>query len=52
VRVGVRQQGQVAGALDGSGQLALILGLGAGDPARDDLAALGNIGLEQVQILV
>src|SRR5690606_30826180 len=38
VAVGVGQQGQVAGALDSDGQLTLVLGLGTGDTAGNDLA--------------
>jgi len=52
VAVGVRQQSQVAGALDSNGQLTLVLGLGTGDAARDNLAGLGDIGLQSVEIFV
>src|SRR5690606_30986536 len=52
VVVGVRDQRQVAGALHRGGQLALVLGLGAGDPARHDLAGLGQVLAQGVEILV
>src|SRR5690606_29330550 len=52
VVVGVRDQGQEASALDGGRQLALVPGLGAGDPARDDLAGLGQVLAQGVEILV
>src|SRR5690554_5195447 len=52
VVVGVRDQGQVARALDRGGQLALVLRLGAGDPGRDDLAGLGDVLAQGVEILV
>src|SRR5690606_4127278 len=51
VAVGVRQQGQVAGALDSDGQLTLVLGLGTGDTAGNDLAGFGDVGLQGVEIL-
>src|SRR5690348_12915462 len=52
VVVGVRDQGQEARALDRGRQLALVLRLGAGDPARDDLAGLGQVLAQGVEILV
>src|SRR5690606_998994 len=52
VVVGVRDQGQVARALDRGRQLALVLRLGAGDPGRDDLAGLGDVLAQGVEILV
>src|SRR5690606_33475041 len=51
VAVGVGQQGQGAGALDGGGQLTLVLGFGSGDTARNDLAGFGDVGLQGVEIL-
>src|SRR5690606_12659458 len=51
VAVGVGQQGQVAGALDSDSQLTLVLGLGTGDTARNDLAGFGDVGLQGVEIL-
>jgi hypothetical protein len=36
------QQRNIARALDGFRQLALMIGTGTGDPARCDLAPLGN----------
>ncbi len=50
IRVG--QQRQETGALDGRGQLTLVLGAGARDTARNDLAGLAHVLLEQVQVLV
>src|SRR5690606_21209594 len=52
VVVGVRDQGQVTGALDRGGQLALVARLGAGHAARDDLAGLGQVLAQGVEILV
>src|SRR6478752_10000569 len=52
VVVRVRQQGQETRALDGVGQLALVAGLGAGDAAGDDLAGLGQVLAQGVEILV
>src|SRR5690606_238411 len=52
VTVGVGQQSQVAGALDGNGQLTLVLGFCTGDAAGYDLAGFGDIGLQSVEILV
>jgi hypothetical protein len=52
VLVGVRQEPQVARALDRDRELALVERPRAGDPARDDLAGLGDIGLQGRQILV
>src|SRR5690554_6710838 len=52
VAVGVGQQGQVAGTLDGGGQLTLVFGFGPGDTARNDLAGFGDVGLQGVEILV
>src|ERR1051325_7620034 len=52
VVVGVRQQRQEARALDRGGQLALVARLGAGDAARHDLAVLGDVVAQRVEILV
>src|SRR5690606_41347638 len=52
VVIGVRQQGQEAGALDGAVQLALIVCLGAGQASRDDLAVLLDEIAQGVEILV
>ena len=48
----VGKQADVAGALDGAGQLTLLLGRDRGDPRGDDLAALGYETLEQADVLV
>src|SRR5690606_34108463 len=52
VVVRVRDQGQEACALDRGGQLALVARLGAGDAAGDDLAVLGQVLAQGVEILV
>ena len=52
MRIAVRQQGQKTRALDSSRQLALILGLGTGNPAGNDLAGFGHIVLQRLKILV
>src|SRR5690554_2744907 len=52
VVVGVRDQGQVARALDRGGELALVARLGTGDPGRHDLAGLGDVLAQGVEILV
>src|SRR5690606_27577963 len=52
VVVGVRDQCQETGALDRGGQLALVARLGAGHAARDDLAVLGQVLAQGVEILV
>src|SRR5512138_1132190 len=49
---GVGQDGQHPAALDGGGHLALVLGAVPADPARDDLAALGQEVLHLVLVLV
>src|SRR5690606_37481267 len=41
-----------AGALDGLGQLALLLGRNGGDAARNDLAALRHVTRQQAHVLV
>src|SRR5690606_36102260 len=52
VVVGVRQQGQEAGALDSGVQLALIVSLGTGQASGDDLAVLLDEIAQGVEILV
>src|SRR5690606_5428893 len=52
VVVGVRDQRQETGALDRGRQLALVARLGAGDAARHDLAGLGQVLAQGVEILV
>src|SRR3546814_11491325 len=52
VVVRIRNQGQVARALDGGGELALVARLGAGDAARDDLAVLGQVLAQGVELLL
>src|SRR5688500_9845334 len=49
---GVRQQGYVAGALEGDGQLALVPRAGAGLAARLDLGPLGQVAAEAIDLLV
>src|SRR3954471_1587639 len=48
----VGEQGQEARALDGLGQFALLLGRDRGDPRRHDLAALGDVALQELHVLV
>src|ERR1700730_11431888 len=48
----VRQQTKETRALDGAGEVALLLGGDGGDAARHDLAALGNVTHQQLGILV
>ena len=50
--VGIRQQRQDAGPLDGLGQHTLMLGAVAGDPTRQDLAAFRDILTELGSVLV
>src|SRR5690606_27537494 len=52
VVIGVRQQGQEAGALDSGVQLALIVCLGTGQASGDDLAVLLDEITQSVEILV
>src|SRR5690606_36241753 len=52
VVVRVRDQGQEARTLDGGGKLALVTRLGARDAAGDDLAVLGQVLAQGVEILV
>src|SRR5882672_3612973 len=48
----VGQQSEEARTLDGLRQLALLLGGDRGDAARHDLAALGDVALQQPHVLV
>jgi hypothetical protein len=48
----VRQHGHRTGALDGVGQLALMPCAAAGDPARNDFAALGDEAAEATHVFV
>ena len=50
--IGIRQQRQKTGALDGGLQLTLIAGGGAGDACRYDFAGFGQILLQGVDIFV
>ena len=52
VAVGVRQQCQVASPLHCGGQLALVLGFGAGNACRHQFATLADIVFQQVQVFV
>src|SRR5258706_14580603 len=52
VQVGVVDQREEAGAIDGHAQLALVSGLGAGDARRDDLSVLVDEILEDRNVLV
>src|SRR5690606_24653034 len=52
VSLDVGQQRDVAGPLDGGAELALVPGRGAGEPGRQDLAALGQEAGKQALILV
>src|ERR1700730_8049542 len=52
VLIGVGQQRQKARALDRHRELALIERFRAGDAARNDLAGLGDIGLQGGEILL
>jgi hypothetical protein len=47
-----RQQGDVAGAFDGAGQLALVSCAGAGLPAWSDLTFFGNETAQHVDLLI
>src|SRR5580700_901880 len=47
-----RQQAEEARALDRPGQFALLLCRHRGDAARHDLAALGDVALQQLRVLV
>src|SRR4051812_44640754 len=48
----IGQQRHEARALDGVGQDALLLVADRGDARRHDLAALGNVALQQLDVLV
>src|SRR6202022_1276112 len=48
----VGEEGQEAGALDRLGELALLLGRHRGDPRGHDLAALGDVALQELHVLV
>src|SRR6185503_17052353 len=50
--VRVRQEREIARALDRRRQLALIRRARSRDPARDDLAGLGDVSLQRREILV
>ena len=50
--IGKGQQGQEASTLDGRGQLALVFGAGASDPSGDDLAGLGHVVAQGVDVFV
>jgi hypothetical protein len=52
VPCGKRQQGDIPGLLDGTGQAALMGGANAGEPPGHDLAALGYKPLQQPDIAV
>src|SRR6266849_11114937 len=52
MQIGVRQQREVARALDRRRELALVMGARAGDARRDDLAVLADEILEQLDVLV
>jgi hypothetical protein len=52
VQVGVRQQRQVAGALDGGVDLALVVRLGAGQTCWHDLAVFLDEVLQGVDVFV
>src|SRR6185369_12011769 len=47
----VREESQVARALDRHGELPLVEGGGAADPARQDLRALGHETGEELDVL-
>src|SRR5713101_3674699 len=48
----VRQERHLTGALDRDGDLALVTAAGAADPARADLAALGDVAAKLADVLV
>src|SRR5579862_1322128 len=52
VLIGIWQQRQEARPFDSDRELALVEGFGTGDAARHDLARLGDIPLEDAEILV
>src|SRR5882724_5662139 len=49
---GIGQEAEEAGALDGLGEDALLLGRHGGDAARHHLAALGDVALQEADVLV
>src|SRR5215213_11724305 len=49
---GVREQGHLPGVLAGGGDVALVLGAVAGDPAGADLAPVAHELAQQVDVLV
>lgn len=49
---GKLQKSQVAGAFDGTGQLALMFGAGSGLSARADFTFFGNKSAEYISLLV
>jgi hypothetical protein len=49
---GIRKQGNVAGALNRSCQIALVLGAGSGLPAWANLSIFGYKTAQQVNLLV
>ena len=52
MQIGVRQQGEEAGALDRGRQLPLIVGFGAGDAGGHDFAGFGDEVFQDVDVLV
>src|SRR5437588_8655315 len=51
-RGGEGQQCHLAGVLDGDRDVALVLDAVAGDPAGANLAALADVGAQQLRVLV
>jgi hypothetical protein len=49
---GKRQQGDIPGLLNRAGKAALMRGANAGEPPRNNLAALGHKALQQADIAV
>ena len=49
---GVRQKGHLTGALDGVGDVMLVLRAGASDATRLDLATVGHVLAKELSILV
>ena len=52
VLVGVGQQRQETGTLDGGGELALVAGAGASDARRHDLGDFGDEVFQQLDVFV
>src|SRR5215813_9920234 len=48
----IGQQAEKARPLYGARELALLLGRNGGDPARHDLAPLGDVALQELDVLV